>query len=95
MEKLVQQEPQRLDLHLQLADLYELTGRIRKAETAYDQVLAQQKNNLEALVGKAWLRKTQGDTKTAQILFAEAEKAAPAALKAQVRAVAQKTLAQP
>jgi tetratricopeptide (TPR) repeat protein len=95
MEKLVQQEPERLELRLQLADLYELTGQVPKAETAYDQVLAQQNNNLQALVGKATLRKAQGDIKTAEALFAQAEKAAPTDLKAQIRAVAQKTLQMP
>ena len=95
MEKIVQQEPQRLDLRLYLAYLYELTAQVSKAETAYDQILERQKNNLEALLGKAQLRLAQGDTKTANALFAEAEKAAPAELKAKVRAVAQKKLASP
>ncbi len=92
MEKLVHQEPKRLDLCLQLAQLYKSTGQLTKAETAYDYVLTQQKNNLDALVGKAILRDVQGDIKTAQALFAQAEKAAPTALKAQMRTVAQKTL---
>ena len=92
MEKLVQQEPKRLELRLQLAEVYEITGQVTKAEIAYDQVLAQEKNNLDALVGKAKLRKAQGDTKTAYDLFAQAEKVAPADLKAQIRTVAQKTL---
>lgn len=92
MEKLVQQDPKRLELRLQLAQVYEVTGQVTKAEIAYDQVLAQEKNNLDALVGKAKLRKAQGDTKTAYDLFAQAEKVAPANLKAQIRAVAQKTL---
>ncbi len=95
MEKLVQQEPENVELRLQLGQLYELTGQVSKAETAYDQVLAQQKNDIKALVGKAVLRQTQGDTKTAETLFAQAEKAAPADLKAQVRAKAQQTLQTP
>jgi len=95
MEKLVQQEPERLELRLQLAALYEFTGQVNKAETAYDQVLAQQKNNLEALVGKAVLRHAQGDNKTAIALFAQAEKIAPSELKAQVRAAAQRTFQPP
>jgi Tfp pilus assembly protein PilF len=80
---------------LQLARLYELTGQVSKAETSYDLVLARQKNNLKALVGKAVLRKAHGDTKTAEALFAQAEKAAPAKLKQQVRLVAQETLKEP
>ncbi len=92
MEKLVQQKPERLDLRLQLANLYQFTGQASRAEIAYDQVLAQQNNNFKALVGKATLRSVRGDIKTATAMFAQAEKAAPTDLKAQVRAVAQKTL---
>lgn len=95
MEKLVEQSPEQLELRLQLANLYEITGQVPKAETAYDHVLAHQKNNLKALIGKAVLRQAQGDINMASFLFSQAEKAAPAELKAQVRAVAQKTLASP
>jgi len=91
MEKLVYQEPKQLQLSLHLAQLYSFTGQVTKAETAYDQVLSKQKNNIEALVGKAILRNAQGDVKTAAALFATAEKVAPTHLKAQVHA-AQKTL---
>lgn len=94
-ERLVQQQPKRLELRLQLAQIYERTYQEQKAETAYDQVLAEQRNNFEALVGKAILRKTQGDTKTAELLFAQAEKAAPAELKAQIRDIAQIHLFRP
>ena len=87
MEQLVNQEPERLEWHLQLANLYELTGQIPKAESVYDQVLAQQQDNLKALVGKAFLRRAQGDNKTASDLLAQAEKVAPAALKPQIRAL--------
>jgi tetratricopeptide (TPR) repeat protein len=90
--KLVQQEPERLELRLQLAELYELTGKLTKAEITYDQVLTKQNNNLKALVGKALLRKAKGDIKTASALFAQAEKAAPTDFKAQIRALAEKTL---
>ena len=92
MEKLVHQEPKRLELSLKLAQLYKSTGQLTKAETAYDYVLTQEKNNLDALVDKAILRDIQGDIKTAQALFAQAEKAAPTALKAQMRMMAQKSL---
>lgn len=91
-EKLLQQEPEDLELHLELAELYELTGKVEKAETTYDQVLAKQDNNLKALVGKALLRKSIGDIKTAEALFAQAEKAAPTGLKAQIHKLAQQTL---
>ncbi len=94
-EKLVQQKPERVELRLHLAKLYEFTGQVSKAETVYDQVLAQQKNNFKALVGKAVLCKAQGDIKTAEILFAQAEKVAPSDFKAQVRAATQKTLQRP
>ena len=92
MENIVEQQPDRLDLRLQLAQLYELTDKATKAETVYDQILAGQNNNLKALVGKAVLRQAQGDTKTAATLFVQAEKVAPTELKAKVRALAQKTL---
>jgi tetratricopeptide (TPR) repeat protein len=96
MEQLVEQEPEDLDLRLQLADLYEVTGKATKAEAAYDQVLAQQKDNLDALVGKAKMRKVQGDIKTAKELLAQAQKTAPTdQLKAQIRAVAQRILNSP
>jgi len=45
--KLVQQEPGG-ELRLQLAELYELTGKLTKAEITYDQVLTKQNNNLKA-----------------------------------------------
>ena len=92
MEKIVEQKPERLDLRLQLAELYEITGQVSKAEQAYNQILAKQNNNLKALVGKAALRQAQGDVEMASALFVQAEKAAPNDLKAQVRALAQKTL---
>jgi len=95
MEKLVALEPERVDLRLHLANLYQFTGQAFKAEIVYDQVLTQQNNNFKALVGKATLRSAQGDIKTATAMFAQAEKAAPIDLKAQIRAVAQNTLQPP
>jgi tetratricopeptide (TPR) repeat protein len=95
MEKIVQQQPKHFGLRLQLADLYRITGQVTKAEQAYDQVLVQQKDNFNALSSKALLRYAQGDRKTAQVLFTQAEKAAPADLKAQIREIAQQTLQTP
>ncbi len=92
IEKLVQQEPQSLNWRSNLAQLYEITGQKHKAETAYDQILAQQNNNLTALVGKALLRSQQGDSKTAKILFVQAENAAPRNFKPKIHAIAQNTL---
>lgn len=93
VEKLVEKEPSRIQLRLQLAQLYESTGQIAQAETAYEQILRQEKDNIEALVGKALLRHAQGDTKTARALFVQAEKAASTKSQAEkIRAVAQKTL---
>lgn len=93
VEKLVQEEPESIELRLQLAQLYESTDQVAKAETAYDHVLIRQKNNVKALIGKAVLRNDQGDLKTAKALFVQAEKAASTKLQAEeVRAVAQKTL---
>ncbi len=92
IEKLVQQEPESLNWRSNLAQLYEMTGQKHKAEATYDQILAQQKNNLTALVGKALLRTQQGDSKTAKILFVQAENAAPGNFKAKIHAIAQNTL---
>ena len=92
LKQMIQREPERIDWRLQLAQLYELTGKVAEAETVYDQILSERNDNLKALVGKAVLRHVQGDTKSASTLFAQAEKVAPEALKSQVRAVASNTL---
>lgn len=92
LEQMIQREPQRVDLRLRLAQLFEITGKVTEAETVYDQILSMQNNNLKALVGKAVLRHVQGDTKSATALFAQAEKVAPETLKSQVRAMANSTL---
>ncbi|HEY9779618.1 MAG TPA: tetratricopeptide repeat protein [Leptolyngbyaceae cyanobacterium] len=92
LEQMIQREPERIDLRLQLAQLFELTGKVADAEIVYDQILSKRNDNLKALVGKAVLRHVQGDTKSASALFAQAEKVAPEALKSQVRAVANNTL---
>ncbi len=91
LEQIIQREPQRIDLRLKLAQLYEIMGKAADAENVYDQILAQDNNHLKALVGKAVLRKVNGDTKSATALFEQAEKVAPPALKSQVRAVADST----
>lgn len=95
MEKLVQEEPHDLELRLQLAQLYQTTGQAAKAEMTYDWILVRQKNNLNALIGKATMREVQGDSKTARTLFAQAENVAPTNLKAKVRTVAEKILQSP
>lgn len=85
-------EQESLRLRLQLAKSYESVGQLDQAEALYDEILAQQENNLEALIGKASLRHLQGDTQTAQALLAKAEKVAPKTLKSQVRALGQEIL---
>jgi tetratricopeptide (TPR) repeat protein len=95
LDALNQAEPQHLKLRLQLAQSYKTAGQVAEAEALYNEVLTKQKNNLKALVGKAVLRHAQGDTKTAETLFVQAEKAAPDNLKGQVRTVAQETLQMP
>ena len=92
LDPLTRVEPEQIQLRLELAQNYETVGELKKAEALYDQVLAEQKDNLNALVSKALLRYAQGDSKTAQLLFERAEKAAPKELKARVRALAQRTL---
>ncbi|MEO0377061.1 MAG: hypothetical protein AAF329_21095 [Cyanobacteria bacterium P01_A01_bin.17] len=60
-----------------------------KEEAAYDEVLAQQNDNVTALTNKAILRSTQGDVETARTLFAKAEANAPdGKLKQTIQAVA-------
>ncbi len=95
MERLVQQKPEHLKLRLQLAHLYQVSGQLNKAEAVYDQVLAKQNNNTEALMSKAVLSNVKGDRQTATTLFTQAEKSAPANLKPIVREVAKKTLQPP
>lgn len=92
MEKLVRQEPERLELQLNLAQLYKLTAQLPKAESAYDRVLLQEKDNVAALVNKALIRVEQGDRQTANRLFSQAEKAAPPNLKIKVRDIAKSSL---
>lgn len=92
LEQLIQREPERMDLRLRLAQLYELTGDISNAESTYDRILAKDKNNIKALIGKAVLLQVKGDSNGAAALFEQAEKVAPASLKAQIRAVAKSTL---
>lgn len=94
-DALGQSEPKNLKLRLQLAQSYGTMGQVAAAETLYDEILAEQQNNLDALVGKAVLRSDQGDTEMAKALFAQAEKAAPADLKPRIRAVARETLQAP
>jgi len=78
-------------LRLQLAQLYENTGQIAKAETEYEQILLRQKNNLKALVGKSSAASCQGDTKTASPVYAGRESCFQIQVE-EVRAAAQKTL---
>lgn len=51
-----------------------------------------QKNNLNALIGKATMRELQGDVKTARVLFSQAENIAPKHMKAKVHTLAAMTL---
>ncbi|MFQ4168366.1 tetratricopeptide repeat protein [Scytonema millei] len=92
MEKLVRQEPERLELQLNLAQLYKLTEQLPKAESTYDRVLLQEKDNVAALVNKALIRIERGDRQTANRLFTQAEKVAPPNLKAKVRDIAKNSL---
>jgi tetratricopeptide (TPR) repeat protein len=90
MEQIVVKDPKNLDWQLNLANVYELTNRNVEAEKIYDRILAQQQNNLDALIKKASLRIEQKDVKTAKSLFARAEKAALTdEQKAKVRSIAQ------
>jgi GTPase SAR1 family protein len=102
LEKLVQQEPQKVEWQFQLADLYSRTAQFNKEESIYDRILAeyekqpvrtQYEDYIRALLGKAQLRKSQGDLKTVEELFVKAEQAAPdEKLKAEIRELAEKML---
>lgn len=95
MEQLVQQQPERAELRLQLAYLYEITQQLSKAESAYDQVLAQQQQNFKALIGKAKLRNDQGDVKTAKALLAQAKQVDSTDFELQAWTETQKLVQQP
>lgn len=95
LKQLVQTEPERLEWHLQLASLYQQAGELDQAEATYDQILALEQTNLDALVGKAIVRNLQGDALTAARLFTQAESIAPTDLKPKIRGVAQAALQTP
>lgn len=77
MRKIISQRPQELEWRFNLARLYELREQWSQAEKEYEQILAQDPNHLNALLGKARLRQQQGDQETAQVLFQQAEQIAP------------------
>jgi tetratricopeptide (TPR) repeat protein len=93
LEKLAEDEPDRLEWKFQLAELYQATGDNLKSEATYDRILTQEENNITALVNKAILRNKQGDRQMAIDLFNKAEQVAPnEETKAQVRVLSQKNL---
>jgi len=63
VENLVQREPENLDLRLQLAQLYENTGQIAKAETEYEQILLAKKQP-QGTSRQNSAASCQGDTKS-------------------------------
>ena len=75
-----------------MAQIYKLISQKQKAETAYDQILLKEKDNLAALVSKAVIHSEQGDDKTAKVLFVQAEQAAPGSLKVKIPNIADNTL---
>ena len=77
MEKIVEIRPKGITWQLNLAQLYELNYDKEKAESVYDRILVQDRNNFKALVNKALLRREQGDEPTAQTFFQKAEQASP------------------
>lgn len=93
MEKIAQQQPEALDWQLNLAYIHTLKTNFAQAEAIYDKVLAKDKANLQALLGKATLRSQQGDSQAARQFFQQAESAAGSSeLKAQIREMAQRSL---
>lgn len=89
LERLIALQPGNLNLYFSKADLYAAMNRKDEEEAAYDEVLAQQNDNVTALTNKAILRSTQGDLETARTLFAKAEaSASDGKLKQTIQAVA-------
>ncbi|MGF1479475.1 MAG: tetratricopeptide repeat protein [Cyanophyceae cyanobacterium] len=80
------------EFRLQLAQSYKTAGQLDEAEALYDEVLAEQQNNLNALVNKAVLRYLRGDSEMARSLFSQAERVAPDNLKPQIRGLGQRVL---
>jgi tetratricopeptide (TPR) repeat protein len=86
MEKIVRLRPNSLDWQFNLAKLYELSKATSKAEKVYDRILSQDPRHFKALLGKALLRRDQGDRAAAKQLLLQAEQVAPSSdLKAKVR----------
>lgn len=75
-----------------LAVTYVASGQLDRAEALYDEILAQEKNNLEALISKAVLRRNQGDMEAARSLLKQAEEAAPPEQKPKIQELAQSIL---
>jgi hypothetical protein len=88
LETIVQQKPQELGWQVNLARLYELTGKSAQSEAIYDRLLQTDKNYLPALLGKAELRKSQGDKESALKLLQKAEQIAPQEQKGEIRNLA-------
>jgi tetratricopeptide (TPR) repeat protein len=88
LEAIVQQKPQELGWQVNLARLYELTGKSTESEAIYDHLLQLDKNYLPALLGKAELRKSQGDKESALKLLQKAEQIAPQEQKGEIRNLA-------
>ncbi|MBW4697419.1 MAG: tetratricopeptide repeat protein [Aphanocapsa lilacina HA4352-LM1] len=85
VERLANAQPQNPNVRLQLAQLYQVTGKADKAGQTYDKVLATDKNNVGALIGKGDLLLAKGNKADAQKLYTQAEKAAPEEGKERVR----------
>ena len=72
-----------------LAIAFVAVDQITLAEALYDEILANQENNLKALVSKAVLRRAQGDIEAARSLLEQAEAAASQEQKPEIRELAQ------
>jgi len=89
MEKLVEQQPDKLDFLFELAVLYALNGDKIKEESIYDKILELDPKSILALTSKASLRAEQGKSEEAKALFNRAEQAAPTdQLKQEIRQIA-------
>jgi serine/threonine-protein kinase len=68
-ERALAADPQNPDVHVTLADLRRLTGRLPDAIKEYDAALAQQPTNADAIVGLAATYETQGKLTEAETAY--------------------------
>jgi tetratricopeptide (TPR) repeat protein len=77
LKQIIQLQPNNRGWQITLARVYDLAGQANAAEQVYDQILRQDKDYFQALVGKARLRYNQADQAAAQRFYQQAIQVAP------------------